>query len=271
MTPSTRHGRPYAGHDVWRVGWAGDNTLRRHGTLRPSCHPRHGRPCAGHPDCPMLNPLSGARARNRFPLLRPTLEKAPRSPVDLPKNSLPQRKPARPERRRHNREVAECTELSGKPRLIPVALVRLAVAAVAHDVLAPFQHDLRVDRGVIPEVSDRVKRLPLPARIRKSPCHGRRPLVVELVSGREAFDLRNLARDGWGARIRTWEWRYQKPLPYHLATPQSVWRVHNRPGGGWQHRFARSRYCPKRRNSPLAVLPPRRYKTGLPRIFGVGV
>ena len=27
-------------------------------------------------------------------------------------------------------------------------------------------------------------------------------------------------RYGWGARIRTWEWRYQKPLPYHLATPQ---------------------------------------------------
>ncbi len=25
---------------------------------------------------------------------------------------------------------------------------------------------------------------------------------------------------GWGARIRTWEWRYQKPLPYRLATPQ---------------------------------------------------
>ncbi len=24
---------------------------------------------------------------------------------------------------------------------------------------------------------------------------------------------------GWGARIRTWEWRYQKPLPYRLATP----------------------------------------------------
>jgi hypothetical protein len=27
-------------------------------------------------------------------------------------------------------------------------------------------------------------------------------------------------KSGWGARIRTWEWRYQKPLPYHLATPQ---------------------------------------------------
>ena len=27
---------------------------------------------------------------------------------------------------------------------------------------------------------------------------------------------------GWGARIRTWEWRNQNPLPYHLATPQQV-------------------------------------------------
>ena len=24
---------------------------------------------------------------------------------------------------------------------------------------------------------------------------------------------------GWGARIRTWGWRNQNPLPYHLATP----------------------------------------------------
>ena len=24
---------------------------------------------------------------------------------------------------------------------------------------------------------------------------------------------------GWGARIRTWEWRNQNPLPYRLATP----------------------------------------------------
>src|SRR5262245_28368704 len=27
---------------------------------------------------------------------------------------------------------------------------------------------------------------------------------------------------GWGARIRTWVWRNQNPLPYHLATPQSL-------------------------------------------------
>src|SRR5262249_49595347 len=34
---------------------------------------------------------------------------------------------------------------------------------------------------------------------------------------------------GWGARTRTWEWRNQNPLPYHLATPQ----FRNRPLGGW--------------------------------------
>ena len=28
---------------------------------------------------------------------------------------------------------------------------------------------------------------------------------------------------GWGTRIRTWECRYQKPVPYHLAIPQQLW------------------------------------------------
>ena len=27
---------------------------------------------------------------------------------------------------------------------------------------------------------------------------------------------------GWGGRIRTYDARYQKPLPYHLATPQQA-------------------------------------------------
>ncbi len=27
---------------------------------------------------------------------------------------------------------------------------------------------------------------------------------------------------GWGGRIRTCVWRHQKPLPYHLATPQQI-------------------------------------------------
>ena len=26
-------------------------------------------------------------------------------------------------------------------------------------------------------------------------------------------------KDGWGGRIRTYDTRYQKPMPYHLATP----------------------------------------------------
>lgn len=30
---------------------------------------------------------------------------------------------------------------------------------------------------------------------------------------------------GWGGRIRTYDTRYQKPMPYHLATPhQRAWR-----------------------------------------------
>ena len=32
-------------------------------------------------------------------------------------------------------------------------------------------------------------------------------------------------KNGWGGRIRTYDTRYQKPMPYHLATPQSQsWR-----------------------------------------------
>ena len=38
------------------------------------------------------------------------------------------------------------------------------------------------------------------------------------------FNINDLA-GGWGARDRTWEWRYQKPLPYRLATPQRQTRM----------------------------------------------
>ena len=37
-----------------------------------------------------------------------------------------------------------------------------------------------------------------------------------LPSSLQVFDI------GWGARIRTWEWRNQNPLPYHLATPHET-------------------------------------------------
>ena len=36
--------------------------------------------------------------------------------------------------------------------------------------------------------------------------------------------------EGWGGRIRTCECRYQKPVPYHLATPQRG--AQSRAGGG---------------------------------------
>lgn len=32
--------------------------------------------------------------------------------------------------------------------------------------------------------------------------------------------IADFSGNGWGGRTRTLEWRYQKPLPYHLATPQ---------------------------------------------------
>ena len=35
-----------------------------------------------------------------------------------------------------------------------------------------------------------------------------------------AGQKRGQCKIGWGGRIRTYEWRDQNPLPYHLATPQ---------------------------------------------------
>lgn len=32
--------------------------------------------------------------------------------------------------------------------------------------------------------------------------------------------FKSIARGGWGGWIRTNECRHQKPMPYHLATPQ---------------------------------------------------
>ena len=44
--------------------------------------------------------------------------------------------------------------------------------------------------------------------------------TVGLISESQRPEGRRLFLPGWGAGIRTPEWRYQKPLPYHLATPQ---------------------------------------------------
>src|SRR5207249_10283171 len=31
----------------------------------------------------------------------------------------------------------------------------------------------------------------------------------------------------WGGRIRTFEYRFQRPVPYHLATPQKICRFYS--------------------------------------------
>ena len=46
--------------------------------------------------------------------------------------------------------------------------------------------------------------------------------AMECRSQSEKFKPANYLDPGWGARIRTWEWRNQNPLPYHLATPHRV-------------------------------------------------
>src|ERR1043166_229608 len=43
---------------------------------------------------------------------------------------------------------------------------------------------------------------------------------------------------GWGARIRTWEWRNQNPLPYHLATPHRM-NTYGKMAGGTNPRLPR--------------------------------
>ena len=54
---------------------------------------------------------------------------------------------------------------------------------------------------------------------------------------------------GWGGRIRTCECRYQKPVPYHLATPQHGQPV--KPGG---RGAAYSRKAPHEKGSGDAAL-----------------
>ena len=54
-------------------------------------------------------------------------------------------------------------------------------------------------------------------------CHRQIPLAAGNFVRKRSW-LLDLA-NGWGGRIRTYDTRYQKPMPYHLATPQSVWIV----------------------------------------------
>src|SRR6476646_8808710 len=83
------------------------------------------------------------------------------------------------------------------------------------------------------------------------PCRG--PLATVLGYNRwhkgqlgteRVLRLQRLRRKlGWGGRIRTCECRYQKPVPYHLATPQQAHPLERESGAysrrarGWKGRW----------------------------------
>src|SRR5438552_4074264 len=48
---------------------------------------------------------------------------------------------------------------------------------------------------------------------------GQDPFQNGAQTERRPDHCRGIEIGGWGARIRTWEWRNQNPLPYRLATP----------------------------------------------------
>ncbi len=78
---------------------------------------------------------------------------------------------------------------------------------------------------------------------------------------------RRLNLPGWGAGIRTPEWRYQKPLPYHLATPQcreraESYAIRARNATG-DNRPVLSRFCPETRGRK--ILRPQRQSLIAPR------
>ncbi len=68
--------------------------------------------------------------------------------------------------------------------------------------------------GVTRQSAERSLCRPVPASVRP-----KTPFVPSCPRCPRAQAQENKGKFGWGARIRTWEWRYQKPLPYRLATP----------------------------------------------------
>ena len=57
------------------------------------------------------------------------------------------------------------------------------------------------------------------------------PILQQIIGDRRMKPNRCEREFGWGARIRTWEWRNQNPLPYHLATPHRAVGLPIRPLG----------------------------------------
>src|SRR5215204_6482583 len=111
------------------------------------------------------------------------------------------------------------------------------------------RHPHRLDARRLGSLDDRVLphgpgepfAAPAPRRDRNRPgdVHGRPPFGSVIgAKAPPASAGQDILDDGagWGARIRTWEWLYQKPLPYHLATPHREGGLHSCRAPGWQPR-----------------------------------
>ncbi|CEJ84690.1 hypothetical protein HYPGJ_20485 [Hyphomicrobium sp. GJ21] len=73
---------------------------------------------------------------------------------------------------------------------------------------------------------------------------------MEMISQRYA---NTAANNGWDARIRTWEWRNQNPLPYHLATSHhAVWKTGARAPAERHHSQSSQgrQWCVAKRHQP---------------------
>ncbi len=121
----------------------------------------------------------------------------------------------------------------GTPRL-------LAMAAVSCGLQLPLNtlRDLSIPILMLfPEVS-----YPNRSRSIRTPTGERRFYVIGLrnVLGGDpgpyappaTREYDRVSHNGWGGRIRTFECRFQRPVPYHLATPQLSPEGANRPALG---------------------------------------
>ena len=84
--------------------------------------------------------------------------------------------------------------------------------------------DVLLDLAVVLAVGEVVERDPpglapeVPADLARQRRMGAAAEDLQLTV-REAFHRSLSERSGWGGRIRTSEWRFQRPLTYHLSTP----------------------------------------------------
>ncbi len=108
----------------------------------------------------------------------------------------------------------EVGELERLPESVRRAAERVRASSV---LLIPVQVNGRVEGGL-----ELMRRGDSFGAAGASGSHAWRRGKPRSRSGRlagRADELYQWLRCGWGARIRTWEWRNQNPLPYHLATP----------------------------------------------------